>query len=112
LILVDTSVLLDVITADPVWEPASRRVLDAAVSQGEAFTSSVVYAELSPGYETMEKLDAVLAAIGIKSIAPPDKAFFLAGHAFKLIAVAAAPGRTSCPTSSSARTRQRTALVC
>jgi predicted nucleic acid-binding protein len=83
LILVDTSVLLDVITLDPVWEPASRRALDTAAAQDDIFTSDIVYAELSPGYETMEKLDAVLAAIGIRSVAPSREALFLAGHAFR-----------------------------
>jgi predicted nucleic acid-binding protein len=82
LILVDTSVLLDIITVDPVWDPASRLAVSTAAARDEVFTSDIVYAELSPGVETMEKLDAVLAALGVESVAPPKAALFLAGQAF------------------------------
>lgn len=38
---------------------------------------------MSPGYDAVEKLDATLATIGIRSIAPSREALFLAGHAFR-----------------------------
>jgi len=81
--LVDTNVLLDVATDDPVWAEWSIHHLDAAAVAGPLAINPVVYAEVSVGYERIEALDAVLADIGIGMEDIPRPALFLAGKAFR-----------------------------
>lgn len=81
--LVDTNVLLDVVTDDPDWAEWSIRQLDTAAAKGALLINDVVYAELSVRFDTIEGLDAVLSDAGV-SIAPmPRPALFLAAKAFQ-----------------------------
>ena len=47
MILVDTNVLLDVVTNDPVWAEWSVEQLEAAALRGPLVINDIVYAELS-----------------------------------------------------------------
>lgn len=80
--LVDTNVLLDVLTDDPVWFSWSERQLELAAMQGAVQINDVIYAELSVRYATVERLDAALARAGVTLVATPRAALFLAGKAF------------------------------
>lgn len=80
--LVDTNVLLDVATEDPVWADWSLEQLDLAARQGMIAINGVIYAELSIGYESMDDLDILLAAEAIELLPIPREALFLAGKAF------------------------------
>jgi predicted nucleic acid-binding protein len=82
-ILVDTNVLLDLVTDDPVWAEWSQRQLDMAAAQDELAINDIVYAELSIGYPRIEPLDAMLATAGLVIAAIPHPALFLAGKAFQ-----------------------------
>lgn len=77
--LVDTNILLDLVTNDPVWADWSIRQLDAAAMQGRLFINAVVYAELSVRFERIETLDAVLGEAGVAVEDIPRAALFLAG---------------------------------
>jgi len=80
--LVDTNVLLDLVTNDPHWADWSLARLDEAGLSGPVFANDVVYAELSIGFTTIEATDAMFQRSGI-SIAPlPRAALFLAGKVF------------------------------
>lgn len=81
--LVDTNVLLDLVTDDPVWADWSLRQLDAASVKGALFINPVIYAELSVRFERIEDVDATLkdAVIDLREI--PTAALFLAGKAFR-----------------------------
>lgn len=81
--LVDTNVLLDLVTDDPVWADWSIRQLDAAAVQGRLVINAVVYAELSVRFERIEDLDEVLDQAGVIVEAMPRAALFLAGKAFQ-----------------------------
>jgi predicted nucleic acid-binding protein len=81
--LVDTNVLLDVITDDPAWAEWSVGQLDAASLQGTLAINDVVYAELSVRMATIEALDTLLAEAAIGVAAMPRPAVFLAGRAFQ-----------------------------
>ncbi len=81
--LVDTNVLLDLVTDDPDWAEWSIRQLDAAAIQGALVIDDVVYAELSVRFTHIETLDAVLDEAGIAMAAMPRAALFLAGKAFQ-----------------------------
>jgi predicted nucleic acid-binding protein len=82
LTLVDTNVLLDLVTGDPVRADWSVAALDAAAVAGPVAINDVVYAELSVRFKTIEALDSVLDDAGIGLTPIPRAALFLAGKAF------------------------------
>ena len=47
MILVDTNVLVDVVTDDPLWAEWSQRQLALAAAQDDLAINDIVYAELS-----------------------------------------------------------------
>jgi predicted nucleic acid-binding protein len=81
--LVDTNVLLDVVTDDPTWADWSIEQLEAAAMRGPLLINDVVYAELAVRYERIERLEAFLAEAGIDIAAMPRPALFLAGKVFQ-----------------------------
>ena len=81
MILVDTNVLLDVVSDHPQWADWSQQQLEAAAIKRRLAINAVIYAELSIGFRRIEELEAVLARtqIGIEEI--PREALFIAGKA-------------------------------
>jgi predicted nucleic acid-binding protein len=82
-ILVDTNVLLDLVTDDPDWSDWSLARLEEAALAGPVFINDIVYAETSIRYDRIEDLDAMLAQAMIKIAPAPRPALFLAGKAFR-----------------------------
>jgi predicted nucleic acid-binding protein len=82
-ILLDTNVLLDVISDDPVWGEWSQRQLNSAAAADDLAINDIVYAELSVGHQRIEELEEMLAAAGIAVERIPRSALFLAGKAFQ-----------------------------
>ena len=80
--LVDTNVLLDIVTDDPNWADWSIRQLDAAALRGPLAINNVVYTEMSVRFATIEALDAVLNETAIAIAPMPRAALFLAGKVF------------------------------
>ncbi len=81
--LVDTNVLLDLVTDDPNWSAWSIARLEEAALAGPILINDVVYAETSIRYERIEDLDTMLAEAMIE-IAPISRAaLFLAGKVFQ-----------------------------
>jgi len=80
--LVDSNVLLDLVTNDPVWADWSIGQLDAASLKGALAINDVIYAELSVRFETVEALDALLDRAGIVIRPMPRAALFLAAKVF------------------------------
>jgi predicted nucleic acid-binding protein len=83
LILVDTNVLLDLVTDDPQWAEWSRQQLDFAAARDEIAINDIVYAELSVGYATIEELDDMIHRAGVINAPIPCSALFLASKAFR-----------------------------
>lgn len=80
--LVDTNILLDLVTDDPVWADWSLAQLEAASLRGPLAINDVIYAELAVRYDSIEALDRFLDAAGIVMIPIPRAALFLAGKVF------------------------------
>lgn len=57
MILVDTNVLVDVATKDPVWFEWSCAEISKAVDSGSAAINPVIYTELVPLYDSLRELD-------------------------------------------------------
>ena len=79
----DTNVLLDLVTNNPVWADWSQSQLEAAAVRGPILINDVVYAELSVGYLRMEEVDAALAVGRVEIVPMPRAALFLAGKVFQ-----------------------------
>ncbi len=89
--LVDTNVLLDLVTNDATWADWSIRQHDAAALKGPLAINDVVYAELSVRCATIEALEALLEEARVAVEQMPRPALFLAGKVFQ--AYRAAGGR-------------------
>ena len=83
MILVDTNVLLDLVTDDPDWSEWSLARLEEAALAGPILINDIVYAETSIRYDRIEDLDAMLAQAMIGIAPTPRSALFLAGKAFR-----------------------------
>lgn len=81
-VLVDTNVLLDVLTDDVEWYEWSAARLDACAAEAELCINAIVYAEVSVGFERIEQLDEALSSDVFTRLALPWEAAFLAGKAF------------------------------
>ena len=82
MILVDTNVLLDLVGRDTHWAEWSLKRLEAAALEGPLLINSVIYAEVSVRYQTLEALDAFVEGVGLEMSEIPRGALFLAGKAF------------------------------
>lgn len=80
--LVDSNILIDLVTDDPVWARWSQAQLESAAMSGPVHINDVVYAELSAGFSTIERFEAVLAEAGLTVDPVPREALFLAGKVF------------------------------
>lgn len=80
--LVDTNVLLDVLTEDPTWLPWSLGALATAAEAGPIYLNPVIYAEVSIRFSRIEELDEALPPQDFRRLELPWAAAFLAGKAF------------------------------
>jgi hypothetical protein len=81
-VLVDSNVLLDVITSDPVWAEWSANALAEAAEYATLVIDPIVYAEVSIRFSKIEVLDAALPAHLYQREPLPWEAGFLAGKCF------------------------------
>jgi predicted nucleic acid-binding protein len=82
LTLIDTNILLDIVTADPRWLSWSRSQLAMAAVAGPLVINDVIYAEASVRFQSIDALEAALAGLGVRLDPIPPAALFLAGKAF------------------------------
>jgi predicted nucleic acid-binding protein len=80
--LIDTNVLLDIVTSGSVWFRWAMQQLEAASLRGRLLINDVIYAELSVRYGRIEDLDRMLASAQVDIERMPRAALFLAGKAF------------------------------
>ncbi|MFD2051882.1 type II toxin-antitoxin system VapC family toxin [Mesorhizobium calcicola] len=80
--LVDTNVLLDLVTDDPKWADWSVAQLEAAGLNGPLLINDAVFAELAVRYDRIEDLDAFVDEAGLEIAPMPRAALFLAGKVF------------------------------
>jgi len=80
--LLDTNVLLDIATADPVWLDWSERQFRSASALGPIPINPIIYAELAPAFATVEELDQWLHPDVFQWLPLPYAAGWLAAQAF------------------------------
>jgi len=81
-ILVDSNVLLDVLTGDPRWHSWSAGALSEAADEATLVVNPLVYAEISIGFDRIEDLDRALPPEYFRREPLPWEAAFLAGRCF------------------------------
>lgn len=80
--LVDSNVLLDILTEDPTWSHWSGTALAACRDAGMLVVNPIVYAEISVRFERIEDLDEAIPATDFLREQLPYPAGFLAGKAY------------------------------
>ena len=81
--LVDSNVLLDVLTEDPKWYAWSAHALEAEANRGVLAINPIIYSEVSVGFHRIEELDDALPPQSFHRLALPWEAGFLAGKCFQ-----------------------------
>jgi predicted nucleic acid-binding protein len=82
-LLVDTNVLLDVVTNNSEWADWSLRQLDKWSLNTRLVANPVIYAELSIGFQRIDEVEAFLEETGVEIEEISRRALFLAGKAFR-----------------------------
>ena len=82
MVLVDSNVLLDIVTADPEWAAWSGSALADALVAGPVVINQLVYAEVSVAYQQAAELDTVLSRLKIQRADLPWDAAYIAGQTF------------------------------
>ena len=80
--LVDSNVILDVVTEDPDWLDWSASALAKQADAGPLVINPIVYAEVSAGFERIEDVEAALPAEFYVREPLPWESAFLAGRSF------------------------------
>jgi predicted nucleic acid-binding protein len=80
--LVDSNVILDLVTDDPKWGLWSADALSRAADESSLAINPLIFAEVSIGYETVEELEQLLRPSELTRLELPYEAAFLAGKAF------------------------------
>ncbi len=81
-ILVDSCVLLDLFTDDIDWADWSENILEKYSSTNTLFINSIIYTEVSIGFDNIEEVEAAISGLDIKVLEMPREALFLAGKVF------------------------------
>ena len=80
--LVDSNVILDVVTDDADWGDWSASMLAQAAQKGRLVINPLIYAEVACGFKRIEDLDAALPAEYFTREPLPWPAGFLAAQVF------------------------------
>jgi predicted nucleic acid-binding protein len=81
-ILIDSNVLLDLMTEDTHWFSWSAEVVERLADQFRLVLNPIIYAEVSIRYSRIEDLEAALPKAMFDREAIPYEAAFLAGKSF------------------------------
>jgi len=81
-VLVDSNVLLDVVTEDRKWLRRSSDALARCAEEAILLINPIVYAEVSVGFPRIEDLESALPPAYFQRAPLPWEAAFLAGKCF------------------------------
>jgi predicted nucleic acid-binding protein len=81
-VLVDSNVLLDVLTEDPVWFDWSSSALEEHAETSVLMINPIIYAEVSVRFARIEELEEALPSDLFRRESLPWEAGFLAGKSF------------------------------
>jgi hypothetical protein len=82
-ILVDSNVILDIVTEDKKWFTWSSQALELYAENHILVINPIIYAEVSVSFERIEDLEEVLSPAYFRRDQLPWEAGFLAGKCFR-----------------------------
>ena len=82
-ILVDSNVILDIVTEDKKWFQWSSQTLGDYAENHILVINPIIYAEVSVSFDRIEELEAILSPPYFRRDQPPWEAGFLAGKCFR-----------------------------
>lgn len=80
--LVDSCIILDLITNDPVWANPSQELLEKCDNEGILNINPIIYTEISIGYSDIKLLDAMVEEMQLVWLDIPKEALFLSGKVY------------------------------
>ena len=81
-VFVDSCVLLDLFTNDLNWVEWSENILEQYSQTNTLYINSIVYTEISIGFNKVEEVEKAISELGIKVLEIPREALFLTGKTF------------------------------
>ena len=81
-IFVDSNVILDIFLDDLNWAERSELTLNRYSITHALYINSIIYSEVSIGFERIEELENAISGCGFQMLQIPKEALFLAGKAF------------------------------
>jgi len=81
-VLVDSNVILDIFLNDFKWADWSEAKLDEYSYHTTLYINSIIYSEISIGFNFIEDLESAISKAGFQLLEIPKEALFLAGKAF------------------------------
>jgi predicted nucleic acid-binding protein len=81
-VLIDSNVLLDLMTEDAQWFSWSAAAVERAADRFRLIINAIIYAEVSVRYSRIEDLEGALPTEMFEREAIPYEAAFLAGKSF------------------------------
>ena len=81
-VLVDSNIILDVFLNDLKWADWSESKLEEYSFQTSLYINSIIYSEISIGFELIEDLESAISKSGFQVLEIPKEALFLAGKAY------------------------------
>jgi len=81
-VLVDSCVLLDLFTNDENWADWSEATLEKYSRTNTLYINSIVYTEVSIGFNKIEEVESAIGGLGVKVLELPREALFLTGKAY------------------------------
>ncbi len=81
-VLVDSNIILDVFLNDVNWADWSESKLEEYCYSSSLCINSIIYSEISIGFELIEELENAVNKAGFQLLEIPKEALFLAGKAF------------------------------
>ena len=103
--LVDSNVLIDVLSEDPRWFEWSAAALAKAVERAALCVNPIIYAEVAVGYSSGAAVDRALAEAQFERLPCRMRRAFSPGARSWNTGVGAGCGRPRCRISTSGRTR-------
>ena len=95
--LVDSNVLVDVLTSDPKWFAWSADWLNRRAAAGPLYFNEITYSELAVKSTSEVDLDRALQDLGLRLNQIPKSALFLAGKVFGRYKGAGGPRTSTLP---------------
>ena len=80
---VDTNILIDIATGNPVWADWSGQAMASARARGPLAINAIVYAEFATAFEAQSDCDAEIERFDLTLVEMPKSVAFRAAQAFR-----------------------------